>query len=758
MLSDYEMMSSDTSCDEAMALKTTSSVVSTDRKLQVGDEVCITGFIMDHFCIERGTLLDNPSIVTLENPEEHSFHCLLDVQVCYESGFQVLGEKNAESGLHELGYRLDDSEAVIAAGRASGQDGYCSTCTGDSSAPDYGYQATVRGIVSELGDGSDGLSGTPLLTNIELTSADNECETLNASETTSTPESTAAPTSTSEGEELKIGDSVCITSYIIDNFCIERGTFLDNDSLNTLENPEEHSFHCLLDVDLCKESGYQVIGDKNPDTGMHCLGFRLDDTDAVVAAGQAVGQQGYCTSCTGDSSAAEYGWLATVRGTVSELGDGSTGVTGTPLLTDIEILSSDEACETVTVSPLCLAAPNPAPTPSGPGDISSAITGDAVDCSSDFCENQLAENFLLRYRINVPEGSDPVACEECTITMQAIYDGVAWVSIAFSTDGSMIGSEAVIGVPEEVPLKYNLDSKSNSGVTPMPDEQQTLVDAVVNVSNGQTTLEFTKIMSEPNEIEITTGDNNFLWAYGSSETLGYHASRAAFVQNLSTGAAAVSEAPNKSAWLAHGIMAFIAWGALSPWAVEASLFRKYFGAPTWFNLHRVFNGAGYALTVAAFAVAVAYYNKEGNIHFNNSHARMGLSMFVLASLQVLAGMLRPHVPGPGEEKSSVRQAWEMGHRVTGLVLLGCGFWQMREGISLFAQKYSVTAENEDKLAIVYWVWIALMSALILLGLASKLANSGEENVTSPQAAANAEVSVREGEGRTELSRLSTEDA
>jgi hypothetical protein len=67
---------------------------------------------------------------------------------------------------------------------------------------------------------------------------------------------------------------------------------------------------------LCKESGYQVIGDKNPDTGMHCLGFRLDDTDAVVAAGQAYGAERYCISCTGDSSAPGYGWLATVRSTV----------------------------------------------------------------------------------------------------------------------------------------------------------------------------------------------------------------------------------------------------------------------------------------------------------------------------------------------------------------------------------------------------------------------------------------------------------
>ena len=95
---------------------------------------------------------------------------------------------------------------------------------------------------------------------------------------------------------------------------------------------------------------------------MHCLGFRLDDTDAVVAAGQAYGQQGYCTTCTGDATAPEYGWLATIKGTVSELGDGSTGVTGTPVLTNIQILSSDEMCPTTTIPPLCMETA-PAPTP-----------------------------------------------------------------------------------------------------------------------------------------------------------------------------------------------------------------------------------------------------------------------------------------------------------------------------------------------------------------------------------------------------------
>ena len=68
----------------------------------------------------------------------------------------------------------------------------------------------------------------------------------------------------------------------------------------------------------------------------------------------------------------------------------------------------------------------------------------AADCTTDFCENQLADNFLLRYRINVPQGADANTCDGCTITMECNYDGEAWVSIAFSNDGLMIGSEAVM--------------------------------------------------------------------------------------------------------------------------------------------------------------------------------------------------------------------------------------------------------------------------------------------------------------------------
>jgi len=84
----------------------------------------------------------------------------------------------------------------------------------------------------------------------------------------------------------------------------------------------------------------------------------------------------------------------------------------------------------------------------------------------------------------------------------------------------------------------------------MPESQQTLTDASVVFEDANTIMKFTKIMKEPGEIEITTGDNTFLWAYGSSYQLAYHgANRAPFNLNLSSGTSEAVAIPYMSAWL-----------------------------------------------------------------------------------------------------------------------------------------------------------------------------------------------------------------
>jgi hypothetical protein len=138
-------------------------------------------------------------------------------------------------------------------------------------------------------------------------------------------------------------------------------------------------------------------------------------------------------------------------------------------------------------------------------DEDGATVGGMVETqlSSDgMFETQLSPDLVLRYRINIPDDTtNQEVCDGCTITIETIYDGEAWVGIAFSTNGQMVGSEAVIGIPsngkQTVPQKYHQYSYALSDVVPMDNVQQTLTDASVTINDiGQTIMKFTKLMKE----------------------------------------------------------------------------------------------------------------------------------------------------------------------------------------------------------------------------------------------------------------------
>jgi hypothetical protein len=51
---------------------------------------------------------------------------------------------------------------------------------------------------------------------------------------------------------------------------------------------------------------------------------------------------------------------------------------------------------------------------------------------------------LMQYKVNVPEGSSVEECYLCSVTIRLTYEGDAWLGFAFSTDGQMVGSQAVM--------------------------------------------------------------------------------------------------------------------------------------------------------------------------------------------------------------------------------------------------------------------------------------------------------------------------
>jgi len=123
--------------------------------LQVGDQICIQGFIMDFFCIENVNMIDNGRI-TLEEPELHTVHCLADIGVCLETPYEVLVESPMGDTPYRRGYRLDEDskQNMLELVRSVGS---CSTCANgyDNSMLNEGFRAVMLATVLDLNEESE---------------------------------------------------------------------------------------------------------------------------------------------------------------------------------------------------------------------------------------------------------------------------------------------------------------------------------------------------------------------------------------------------------------------------------------------------------------------------------------------------------------------------------------------------------------------------------------------------------------------------
>jgi hypothetical protein len=116
---------------------------------------------MDKYCIDRGRLLDNPTLETLLHAEKHSIHCLVDVAACATSNFEVLADPVPGEQKYCRAFTLDDHGRTLAIARAQAIRASQPT----------GFRVTVKG---NLIVGSGGES-PPILAVTSLTSASDGC-------------------------------------------------------------------------------------------------------------------------------------------------------------------------------------------------------------------------------------------------------------------------------------------------------------------------------------------------------------------------------------------------------------------------------------------------------------------------------------------------------------------------------------------------------------------------------------------------------
>jgi hypothetical protein len=140
-----------------LSLSSSVAIVNAE-KLAVGDNICVEGFVMDFFCINRGTLLDAPDVVTLQDPQLHSLHCLIDVPSCVSTDFNVLlNPTETGDGMYRRGFVLDEPSKAnaITLAKANGSCDDCDNGTNESLGRTLGFRVVMNAIVTDLREDDD---------------------------------------------------------------------------------------------------------------------------------------------------------------------------------------------------------------------------------------------------------------------------------------------------------------------------------------------------------------------------------------------------------------------------------------------------------------------------------------------------------------------------------------------------------------------------------------------------------------------------
>ncbi|KAG0578667.1 hypothetical protein M758_4G037300 [Ceratodon purpureus] len=281
-----------------------------------------------------------------------------------------------------------------------------------------------------------------------------------------------------------------------------------------------------------------------------------------------------------------------------------------------------------------------------------------------------------------------------------------WAGLGFSADGTMVGSTALIstlndaGVP--VATVYSLNGRSTSQVV-ATGNGLSFVGGPPGATYDQASQ--TVYVSMQVDFANSTAKPTFLlMAYGrqlAGGQLAQHDSRistsAQFLSGVVAPPSAASTLDHKAK--IHGSLNILGWGLLLPIGAMVARYGRGFD-PAWFYTHIAFQITGFACIIAGVATGVEL-TKDIQPKQLNGHRGLGIFIFALAILQVLAVVLRP------KKDAKVRKYWNWYHHWVGRLALFLAV------INIFVGLKMGNAERDFKVGYISILAIELVAFVIL---------------------------------------------
>ncbi|BBN02509.1 hypothetical protein MPTK1_2g15890 [Marchantia polymorpha subsp. ruderalis] len=144
--------------------------------------------------------------------------------------------------------------------------------------------------------------------------------------------------------------------------------------------------------------------------------------------------------------------------------------------------------------------------------------------------------------------------------------------------------------------------------------------------------------------------------------------------DVSTGAVTAGTVANEDLKNNHGIVNVVAWGILFPVGIMSTRYIRPFTESIWFYMHVSCQVLGYVLGVIGFGMGIKLQQDSGAIRYK--HRNLGVVMFALATLQVLALVLRP------KPEHKLRKPWNVYHHSVGYTVLILSIINIFEGFDI----------------------------------------------------------------------------